>query len=47
VTVLDRRAGQLAVDRLLAGDVVATSGTGQLFASAFIDRLGAGCCAPE
>lgn len=47
VRVLGREAGRVAVDRLAEGDTLAVSGTGTLFAIAFQERMGAGCCAVE
>jgi cobalt-zinc-cadmium efflux system membrane fusion protein len=44
VGILARNADTVAVDGLLAGDVIANSGTSTLFAIAFLERLGAGCC---
>ncbi|MBI5940457.1 MAG: efflux RND transporter periplasmic adaptor subunit [Caulobacterales bacterium] len=44
VRVLAREDGRLAVDRLADGDVIAVAGTAALFAVAFSERMGAGCC---
>lgn len=44
VRILAREGGEIAVDRLAEGDVIAVSGTGTLFAVAFSERMGAGCC---
>ena len=44
VGILARNGSTVAVDGLLAGDAIAISGTSTLFAIAFLERLGAGCC---
>jgi cobalt-zinc-cadmium efflux system membrane fusion protein len=44
VRILAREDGRLAVDRLADGDAIAVAGTAILFAAAFQERLGAGCC---
>ena len=47
VRIVAREDGRIAVDRLIDGDALAVSGTGTLFSIAFIERMGAGCCAVE
>lgn len=47
VGILAREDGRIAVDRLADGDAIAVSGTATLFAAAFLERLGAGCCAAD
>lgn len=43
VRILARDGDRIAVDRLAAGDEVAVSGIGILFAATFPERMGAGC----
>jgi len=43
VRILARDGAQVAVDRLVAGDEIAVTGTGMLFSATFPERMGAGC----
>lgn len=47
VKILARNGSSIAVDRLVDGDAIAVSGTNTLFSIAFLERMGAGCCAVE
>jgi cobalt-zinc-cadmium efflux system membrane fusion protein len=47
VKILAGNGGMIAVDRLMEGDTIAVSGTSTLFSIAFLERMGAGCCAVE